>query len=276
MAEPATEQSAAPLHLPLEEFASLGEYAEAGRLAVANAIEEAQKSAKQGRIPIAGAVVVLSDDGQLVNIAVGHNGRIPGEPDDVVSPKGYPSDHGETGCLRCIKDFGNVDWSRAVFATTLSPCIMCTRSIIHLHSLGLSRVVIAESHSFPGRKDLLRSLKNPPMDIVELTNKEAIEDMARFATRYPWDWAADIGEVPPTSQTQQTDLHVTPPDVWASIESRLRKLEHSVGVVQIHDWKLLGSAPDDRQISGGNPVRSGEQQCFAMVQVTCSSHAVCC
>ncbi len=186
----------------MHEFAALGEYAAAGQLAVRIALEEARRSAAAGRIPIAGAVVVRLDSGELVNVATGHNGRIPPRGDDDGGGggrggdacgddgngdgRGYPTDHGETGCLRCIGSaaaFRAVDWSRAVFATTLSPCVMCTRSLMHLHTLGLTRVVVAESQSFPGRKDLLRQLEHPPVTIVELTSAEAIDDMGKFARR---------------------------------------------------------------------------------------------
>ena len=75
------------------------------------------------------------------------------------------------------------------------------RSITHLHSLGLSRVVILEGRSFPGRKDLLKALEDPPMQIVELSNQDAIDAMGVFARKYPWDWAADIGMIPPLPAT---------------------------------------------------------------------------
>ena len=166
--------------LPVDKFQDFGDYAAAGQLAACEALAEAHRSFVAGRIPIAGAVVTRvsregEGDGELTCVAVGHNGRIPpppsssnGEEQDEEhgegpGPIGYPSDHGETGCVRCIADFAGVDWSSAVFATTLSPCVMCRRTIMHLHSLGLSRVVIAENKLFPGRKDLLTALVDPAM-----------------------------------------------------------------------------------------------------------------
>ena len=120
---------------------------------------------------------------------MGCNNRIP-EKYKYGSPGiGYPTDHGETSALRTIQaNFNSLDWSNAVFATTLSPCVMCTRSLIHLHSLGLRRLVIAEAKTFQGpSNELLRNL--PGMTVVELTNADGIAMMQDFARTYPWDWA---------------------------------------------------------------------------------------
>ena len=107
----------------LADLAALGDYAEAGLRAVQLALAQAEESGLSGRIPIAGAAVLRAVDGSLHTVTVGCNGRIPAD-----GGAGYPTDHGETGALRHIHDVEAVDWSRVVFATTLSPCIMCTRS----------------------------------------------------------------------------------------------------------------------------------------------------
>ena len=189
-----------------QNFSVLGpDYVAAGKLALKLAVEEAQRSFQQGRIPIAGALVERLSNGELKVVAVGHNGRIPPTQKTTTSSSksgdadstnviGYPSDHGETACIRAIPTFADVNWANAVFATTLSPCIMCTRSLVHLHTLGLQRLVIAESTSYPGCSGVLKDLG---MAIVELANEAAIVAMASFARTYPWDWAADIGMIPP-------------------------------------------------------------------------------
>eukprot|EP00928_Gymnodinium_smaydae_P029799 TRINITY_DN22343_c0_g1_i1.p1 TRINITY_DN22343_c0_g1~~TRINITY_DN22343_c0_g1_i1.p1 ORF type:complete len:341 (+),score=30.63 TRINITY_DN22343_c0_g1_i1:31-1023(+) len=238
--------------LPLEDFASLGAFAPAAKRATEIALGRAAQSGKVGRIPIAGAAVLQREDGQSEGtelICEGCNGRVP-EHDNGI---GYPTDHGETAALRNIKDFGSVDWSRAVFATTLSPCVMCTRSLIHLHSLGLKRIVIAESKSFPGRKDLLESL--PGMQLVELTNEDGMQMMNAFARRYPWDWAADIGEVPPVAACQTAD----PTDAFALLQ---RKNENAAIVSS--DGRVISSSADERKVYDGNPVRCATMRAFGL------------
>ena len=266
--------------LRLEQFEKFGEYAAAGRLATQKALVEAQRSMAAGRIPIAGAVVIREEDGRLTAVATGHNGRIPGADDEASGPNGYPTDHGETGCLRSVTDFKSVDWKRAVFATTLSPCVMCTRSILHLHALGLSRVVIAESKSFPGRKDLLHAVKNPTMQIVELTNDVAIRDMGLFARKYPWDWAADIGQIPQSHSAAELgrvlfedDEHGPTPafkKLFDPVCDELDAFEAGAevaavaAVVMLESGKVLALAADKRSASGGNPVLSGKNSMFIL------------
>jgi len=221
-------------------FATLGDHAEAGLRAVELALEAGERSSKAGRIPISGAAVARGSDGALETICVGVNGRIPAD-----GGPGYPTDHGETGAIRHIKSCTAVDWSEVVFATTLSPCIMCTRTLIHLHGLGLKRVVIAESDSFAGRKDLLRAL--PGMQIVELSHPPAVTMMQRFARCYPWDWAADIGEVPPARRPTTID--------GPAMVAALRALGGDAGVFDA-SGTCVAHARDGRASTGGNPVHA--------------------
>jgi tRNA(Arg) A34 adenosine deaminase TadA len=224
----------------VDDFASLGTHAHAGRRAITLALEAGAASGQAGRIPISGAAVARRPDGGLETVCVGVNGRIPegGGP-------GYPTDHGETGAIRHIRDVSAIDWREVVFATTLSPCIMCTRTLVHLHGLGLRRIVIAESQSFPGRKDLLRPL--PGMQLVELSHPPAVEMMQRFARTYPWDWAADIGEIPPARRVPAVDA--------AAAIAHLRGEGAAAGVFDA-DGRCVAHAADGRQDSGGNPVQA--------------------
>lgn len=212
---------------------------EASRLCM----DELARSSNEGRIPITGSTVTALPDGRLkvqtrVNGTRGyHNCRIPGHkhspsPDFVpdFDPNiyhgesvehqginiGYPTDHGETGSIRQIDLFGEVDWSRSVFATSLSPCVMCTRMLEGLYQHhGLRNVVICESKSFVGggpRLDKLdgsldapiqpevpngESVADKKMQVVRLANPTGQEAMALFSSRYACDWTADIGHIPP-------------------------------------------------------------------------------
>jgi tRNA(Arg) A34 adenosine deaminase TadA len=239
--------------LPLSYFSSLGKYAAAGQRATELALTRAAESAAAGRIPIAGAAVVRLEDGStevLKTVCEGCNNRIPGGGEEDI---GYPTDHGETSALRSIQNFAECDWENAVFATTLSPCVMCTRSLVHLHGLGLRRVVIAEAESFSGRKDLLTAL--PGMQLVELTNEDGIKMMDDFARTYPWDWAADIGEIPPAGAPK-----VAPQEgAW----DMLREQGEQAAVVA-PDGTVVATAADRRKTSGGNPVESAAMRAFGM------------
>ena len=177
----------------------------------------------------------------------GHNGRIP-----PLSGSGYPTDHGETAAIREIKDVSKIAWSRVVFATTLSPCIMCSSALKWLWQLGLRRVVVAESSSFAGTS-LLDELDG--MTVIRLSNLKAQSMMKTFSTHYPWDWAADIGEIPPGDLTFSQSLETA--DALEEFSKKLQKEMkpgHQAAVVSSHG--ILASAEDERPQSGGNETRS--------------------
>merc|ERR1712187_170448 len=131
---------------------------------------------------------------------------------------GYPTDHGETGSIRQIDLFGEVDWSRSVFTTSLSPCVMCPRMFEGLYQYyGLRNLVVllASSNSFKTQVPRLEALDgsadapiqpevpqgesaaDKKMEIVSLENKIGQQAMDLFSRRYPHDWNADIGAVAP-------------------------------------------------------------------------------
>jgi hypothetical protein len=232
------------LELITERFGNRGLIAagiEASRLCM----DELARSSDEGRVPISGAVVTALPDGRLkvqtrINGTRGyHNCRIPGprhspspdfQPDfdpnlyqgDAVEFQGanigYPTDHGETGSIRQIDLFGEVDWSRTVFTTSLSPCVMCTRMFEGLYQYhGLRNIVVlqAKSNSFKSQVPRLQALDGSPdapiqpevpkgesaadkkMEVVCLENKIGRQAMDLFSCRYANDWNADIGAVAP-------------------------------------------------------------------------------
>lgn len=228
----------------LSAFDKLGPLATAGLEATRRAIACASNSAAFGRIPIAGAVAVAPEDCRPNCrpdiIAVEPNGRIP-----VSGGPGYPTDHGETATIRAIGNVREVDWSRAVFVTTLSPCIMCTHAIMALYPLGLRRVVIAESLMFSGWQKLLRKKKG--MKVLELTSPVIFEAMSNFQRIYPWDWQADIGNIPPGQASCPHDL--------AELLKQVRQQGCQAAVVS-SDGCIVAVAADERAKYGGNPVYS--------------------
>lgn len=243
------------------EFEPLEEFAPASLEATRLALERARRSADQGRVPIAGAAVHMDVGGRLTTVSVGHNGRIPA-PDE--SGPGYPTDHGETATIRRIEDVGAQEWDRIVFATTLSPCIMCNRSLAYLHGLGLRRIVVAEAASFAGTAEELARL--PGTTVLGLTNPGAVRMMKRFARTYPWDWNADIGLIPPRD-TAYADGLAADETLRGEPLERVRTAQDgedgspgTAGVAAAGvfgaDGDLLATASDARAARGGNPCAS--------------------
>jgi creatinine deaminase len=134
------------------------------------AYEQAHESYDEGGLPI-GAVMVAG--GEIV--AVGHNRRV---------QDGDPTAHGEMDCFR--KAGRRARYGDVTLYTTLSPCMMCTGTIIQF---GVPRVVIGEDRNFPGNPELLRSRG---VDVVILDDPDCITLMERFIRERPELWDEDI------------------------------------------------------------------------------------
>lgn len=138
------------------------------------ALDEAQKSLSEGGIPI-GSVLVI--DGKIVGR--GHNQRV---------QSGNPILHGEMSCLQNAGRLLAKDYKRATLYTTLSPCPMCSGTIL-LYKI--PRVVMAENQTFMGSENLL---KQEGVELVNLNLAEAISLMEDFIKKNPKLWDEDIGE----------------------------------------------------------------------------------
>jgi creatinine deaminase len=114
---------------------------------MAEAIREAETSISQGGLPIG---AVLTRDNKI--IARGHNNRV--QENNVTL-------HGEMSCLR---DAGVISFHDTVMYTTLSPCSMCAGA---LGLFKVSLVVIGESETFPGSKDILEKFGIPYLDLAD-------------------------------------------------------------------------------------------------------------
>lgn len=136
------------------------------------AYEEAQKGLAAGGIPI-GSVLVRN--GEI--IGRGHNQRV--QQGDAIL-------HGE---MDAIRNAGRQKTYKDVTCyTTLSPCMMCTGTIIQF---GISRVVVAESKNFKGFQDVL-SLAG--VDVEDYHEERCTHMMAKFIEDHPELWNEDIGE----------------------------------------------------------------------------------
>jgi len=136
------------------------------------AYAEAQKGLAAGGLPI-GAILVRG--GKI--IGRGHNQRV---------QKGDPVLHGEMDCMRNAGR--QKTYKDTVMYTTLSPCMMCTGTIIQF---GVPRVVVGESRNFRGFQDVLALAG---VEVVDLDDAACTEMMGGFIAANPALWNEDIGE----------------------------------------------------------------------------------
>jgi creatinine deaminase len=137
------------------------------------AIEQAEKSLREGGIPI-GAVLV-------------HEGRILGRGHNCRVQTGSPIDHGEMNCLRNAGRLSAAVYRESTLYTTLSPCPMCSGAIV-LYKI--PRVVIGENQTFLGAEDWLRG-NGVMLDIIQ--DERCIRLMREFIAARPKLWNEDIG-----------------------------------------------------------------------------------
>lgn len=140
---------------------------------MAAAIEEARKGLAEGGIPI-GSVLVL--EGKIVGR--GHNRRV---------QKGSAILHAEMDCLENAGRLKARDYSRSVLYSTLSPCDMCSGTVL-LYKI--PKVVIGENKTFQGPEEYVRS-RGVELEILNL--EECISLMEDFIAARPELWNEDIG-----------------------------------------------------------------------------------
>ena len=141
---------------------------------MAAALEEARQGLAEGGIPI-GSVLVL--DGKIVGR--GHNRRV---------QKGSATLHAEMDCLESAGRLKARDYQRAVLYSTLSPCDMCSGTVL-LYKI--PKVIIGENKTFQGPEDYVRSRG---VELVILNLEECISLMEAFIAARPELWNEDIGE----------------------------------------------------------------------------------
>ncbi|NQV36594.1 MAG: nucleoside deaminase [Candidatus Marinimicrobia bacterium] len=138
------------------------------------AIDEAKKGLAEGGIPI-GSVLVI--DGQIVGR--GHNRRV---------QNGSAILHAEMDCLENAGRIKASDYRRATLYSTLSPCDMCSGSVL---LYGIPKVVIGENRTFRGPEDYVKSRG---VELVLVDDPECRELMESFIEKCPELWNEDIGE----------------------------------------------------------------------------------
>lgn len=136
------------------------------------AYEEAKAGFDEGGCPIGS---VLARGGEVVSR--GRNQRVQG---------GDPIAHGEMDALR--KAGRQKTYRDAVLYTSLSPCMMCSGTIVQF---GIPRVVIGDATNFGGNEEFLWSRG---VEVVIAEDPDCVALMKRFIEENPELWAEDIAE----------------------------------------------------------------------------------
>jgi cytosine deaminase len=136
------------------------------------AYDEAKLGFDEGGCPIGS---VLARGSKVVS--QGRNQRV---------QKGDPIAHGEMDALR--KAGRQKTYRDTTLYTSLSPCMMCTGTIIQF---GIPRVVIGEAVNFGGNEELLRSRG---VEVIIANDQDCINLMTKFIEEKPDLWAEDIAE----------------------------------------------------------------------------------
>lgn len=137
------------------------------------AYEQALKSYNEGGCPIGS--VIVDQNGEILGI--GHNNLV---------QEGNPILHGEMSAMR---NAGRMPTRRhTTLYTTLSPCMMCTGTIIQFK---IGRVVIGDTiNSGPANVALLQQ---KGVEIITLNDPACIALVNKFRTEKPDLWLEDWG-----------------------------------------------------------------------------------
>lgn len=141
---------------------------------LAVAIEQARIGRDEGGVPIGGVLVA---DGEV--LGAGRNRRV---------QLGSAIRHGETDAMEMAGRLPASVYRRATMYTTLSPCDMCTGTIL---LYGIPRVVMGENETFVGGEDYLRARG---VEVVNLDSDVCKQLMRDFIRDHPDIWNEDIGE----------------------------------------------------------------------------------
>ncbi len=137
------------------------------------AIEEARRGLAEGGIPIGS---VLVKDGAI--LGRGHNRRV---------QKKSAVLHAEMDCLENAGRLKAADYQKCVIYSTLSPCDMCTGTIL-LYKI--PTVVIGENETFQGPEGYSQSRG---VKLINLQSEECKRLMRDFIRQRPELWNEDIG-----------------------------------------------------------------------------------
>lgn len=145
-------------------------------MGIQSAYMQALKSFKEGGVPVGSALLF---DGAIV--ALGHNQRV---------QKGSNILHGETDC---IENAGHaVDFTKSVLFTTLSPCVMCSSTILLFN---IPEVVILDNQNtadFATNVDMLMQ-KGVKVTIVAHQPSITLNTAFQTSPKTRPIWLGDVG-----------------------------------------------------------------------------------
>ncbi|MGA7538272.1 MAG: nucleoside deaminase [Steroidobacteraceae bacterium] len=146
------------------------------RIGVQSAYMQALKSFREGGIPV-GAALLL--EGAIASL--GHNRRVQRRSNIL---------HGE---MDCIENAGHdLDFTKSVMFTTLSPCLMCSHSILLFR---IPHLVILDNINTNDFVTNLESLRGGGVQITLMEHKPSMELNLRFQTDPSTRqvWMGDVG-----------------------------------------------------------------------------------
>jgi cytosine deaminase len=117
-----------------------------------------------------------------------HNGKVLGQGHNRRIQQGSTILHGEMDALENAGRLPAAVYKESVLYTTLSPCAMCSGTII---LYGIPKVVIAENKNFLGEEALLTARG---IELEVLNDQSCIDMMADFIVNNSGLWHEDIGE----------------------------------------------------------------------------------
>ncbi len=137
------------------------------------AYEQALKGYNEGGCPI-GGVIVDNETGEV--LGEGHNCLV---------QEGNPIIHGEMAAMRAA---GRMASRRnTTMYTTLSPCMMCTGTILQFK---IQRVVVGDTTNSSGNESLLRERG---VEVIEVNDPDCIALCRKFIEEKPDLWLEDWG-----------------------------------------------------------------------------------
>ena len=137
------------------------------------AYQQALKGYNEGGCPI-GGVIVDNETGEV--LGEGHNALV---------QEGNPIIHGEMAAMRAA---GRMKSRRnTTMYTTLSPCMMCTGTILQFK---IQRVVVGDTTNSKGNEVLLRERG---VEVIELNDPDCIALCRKFIDEKPDLWLEDWG-----------------------------------------------------------------------------------
>lgn len=138
------------------------------------ALKEAEKSLKEGGIPI-GAVLVKNNE----IISKGHNRLI--QDDSVIL-------HAEMDAIENAGRLDFQDYQQTTLYTTLSPCPMCSGAVLLYN---IPKVVIGDNVTLMGAETLLKD----NVEVIVLNDKRCIELFEKYLKEQGDSWKNELAKV---------------------------------------------------------------------------------